>query len=80
MQQFTREVTNCLFACLDSYLRKDAGSGSDSAVHHTVENGKQAVQREGLGPQEVVTCLEDIDIMLCYMWNKTKISIILSSC
>lgn len=38
-------------------LREDAGSGGHSAVHHAVENGEQAVQRERLRPQEVVTCL-----------------------
>lgn len=41
-------------------LREDAGSGGDSAVHHTVEDGEQAVQREGLWPQQVVTCLENV--------------------
>lgn len=39
-------------------LGEDAGSGGDSAVDHTVENGEQAVQREGLWPQKVVTRLE----------------------
>lgn len=38
-------------------LREDAGRGGHSAVHHAVENGEQAVQRERLGPQEVVTGL-----------------------
>lgn len=66
-----------LFACLDSYLGEDAGCGSDSAVHHTVENGKQAVQREGFGPQEVVTCLKDIEITLRYMWNQDYVKTML---
>lgn len=38
-------------------LGEDAGGGGHSAVHHAVEDGEQAVQREGLGPQEVVTGL-----------------------
>lgn len=38
-------------------LREDAGGGGHSAVHHAVENGEQAVQRERLGPQEVVAGL-----------------------
>lgn len=39
-------------------LGEDASSGGDSAVHHTVENGEQAVKWEGLWSQKVVTCLE----------------------
>lgn len=42
----------------DTDLGEDAGSGGNSAVHHTVENGEQAVKREGLWSQKVVTCLE----------------------
>lgn len=45
-------------------LGKDAGGRSDSAVHHTVENGEQAVQGKRFGSQKVVTCLQHIDIML----------------
>lgn len=48
---------------LGSDLGEDAGSGSDPAVHHAVENGQQAVQREGLGPQEVVAGLKNSDLM-----------------
>lgn len=47
-------------------LREDAGGGGDSAVHHAVEHGEQAVQGERLGPQEVVTCLHDIKIRFSY--------------
>lgn len=43
---------------VSSDLGEDAGGGGHSAVHHAVEDGEQAVQREGLGPQKVVTCLE----------------------
>ena len=39
-------------------LGEDAGAGGHSAVHHAVEDGQQTVQREGLGPQQVVTGLE----------------------
>lgn len=42
----------------DTDLGEDAGSGGNSAVNHTVENGEQAVEREGLWSQKVVTCLE----------------------
>lgn len=38
-------------------LGEDAGGGGHSAVHHAVEDGEQAVQRERLGPQEVVAGL-----------------------
>lgn len=43
---------------LPTDLREDAGSGSHSAVHHTVEDGEQAVQRERLRAQEVVARLK----------------------
>lgn len=69
-------MTNCV---LDSYLREDAGCGSDSAVYHAVENGQQAVQSEGLGPQKVVTCLGDIKLH-CVICETTQISIMLRSC
>lgn len=59
MQIFKCEVTKCdCSSQLDTDLGEDAGSGGDSAVHHTVENGQQAVQRERLWPQKVVTCLK----------------------
>lgn len=44
--------------CVSSDLGEDAGGGGHSAVHHAVEDGEQAVQREGLRPQKVVTRLE----------------------
>ena len=40
-------------------LGEDAGRGGHSAVHHTVEYSQQSVQGEGLGPQQVVTGLEE---------------------
>ena len=39
-------------------LGEDAGTGGHPAVHHAVEDGQQAIQGEGLGPQQVVTGLE----------------------
>lgn len=50
-------------ALLHPDLREDAGSGGHSAVHHAVENGEQAVQREGLRAQEVVTRLSQRQII-----------------
>ena len=50
---------------LDSHLGEDTGGGGDPAVHHAVENGEQAVQRERLGSKEMVTSLEDC--MISYM-------------
>lgn len=47
----------CSTSAVAPDLREDAGSGGHSAVHHAVENGEQAVQRERLRPQEVVTRL-----------------------
>lgn len=59
MQKFKCEVTKCdCSSQMDTDLGEDAGSRSDSAVHHAVENGKQAIQREGFWPQKMVTCLE----------------------
>lgn len=43
---------------LESDLGEDAGSRSDSAVHDAVENGEQTIQRKGLWPQKVITCLK----------------------
>lgn len=48
----------CVSKWLGCDLGEDAGGGGHSAVHHAVENGQQAVQRERLWPQKVVTCLE----------------------
>lgn len=69
MHKFKCEVTKCdCSSQLDTDLGEDAGSGGDSAVHHTVENGEQAVQREGLWAQKVVARLkretEYIDIII----------------
>lgn len=44
---------------LDTDLGEDAGRWGDSAVHHAVENGEQAVQRERLWAQKMVTGLEN---------------------
>lgn len=58
-------------------LWEDARCRGDSAVHHTVKDGKQAVQREGLWTQKVITCLEDrqIDINIVLhvsKWNQRR--------
>lgn len=55
-------------------LGEDAGSGGDSAVDHTVENGEQAIQREGLWPQKVVTRLEKWQNILLHKKLRLKIS------
>lgn len=45
-------------------LGEDAGAGGHPAVHHAVEDGQQAVQREGLGAQEVVAGLDTLAVKL----------------
>lgn len=54
---------------LEPDLGEDAGSRSDSAVHDAVENGKQTIQRKGLRPQKVITCLKKICISIMLGYN-----------
>ena len=43
-------------------LTENTGGGCHSAVHHTVEDGQETVQRERLGPQQVITGLNGREV------------------